>query len=531
MQDSRYKNKPGGGPDGVQHLEEDLVRVLSVRIQGMAKAAAKRKERGRAVVEPAMEKRLWQAWEKAAEENGFDARALRRVFAAINDLAYAKAQGGPAWKSSALNLTTGHIPEFIDVTGPGDTRLTRLMVAAAAVSGGSATFSPVVMNDPLYELVQALAQAGAPLERRDDAVVIEPGGLSFGERTIFAGSDELNLYIMMALAAPHAGRYTVSGTGPAKAADLSAVTAGFARLGVRVTSIEPKSKSLPVRIETPGIERAEIRLPEDFPQDAALALAIAGPGFPQGMKLVWEPGWSGAGFLEQARAVFRILGVPAVEDSHSLDIPHGYRVSGSYAPPLDPVLTSYVLGLAKTCARRVRVSGQWPESAAAAEAAALLESAGLSLKVAHEAVTAEPSGGETASIDAENLDDCLPLALALAIPEGGRIKAPAGYDRLAAEGLVNIFGAELREEGGTIEIGGKNRPDQDTYLAPSAMHALAAMTASPARPGIRLVNPGLLSEVWPGVVQLYRTLFRAPSADRKERDENGRGNKGRRIKL
>jgi 5-enolpyruvylshikimate-3-phosphate synthase len=533
MPDSKYKNKSGPRQDGVQGLEEDLVRILGVRVQGMANAAARRKDRGKPAVDPAMEKRLWRAWENLAIEHGLDAGALRRLFAMLNDLAYAKAQGGATWRSSALNLTPERIPEFIDLTGPGDTRLSRLLTAAAAASGGSATISPVIMNDPLYELVQALAQAGAALERREDAVTAMSGKLAFGERTVFSGADELNLYIMMALAAPHSGRYTISGTGAAKAVDLSPVAAGFARLGVRVTSVEPKSKGLPVRIETPGIERAELRLPENFPPDAALALAVAGPSFPEGMSLVWEPDWSGRRFLDEARALFRMLGVPAEEGEHSLNIPQGYRVSGVYVPPPDPVLSAYVLGLARSTGRRVRLTGRWPESPGAAAAAALLESAGLSLNVAREAVTAEPSSEGAGPIDAERLGDCLPLALALAtgMAEGTVIKAPEGHDEPAAEAFVNAFGAELRSEGGALKVGGGHRPDKDTYLAPSPYYALAALVACPARPGVRLVNPGILSEIWPGAVKLYKTLFRATSADRKESKGNGGGSKGKRIRL
>ena len=531
MDDSKYKNKSAGELDGVQRLEEDLVRVLSVRIQGMAKAAAKRRERGRPVVEPGMEKKLWKAWQAAAEEHGLDARSLRRVFAMLNDMAYAKAQGAPVWKSSALDLSVERTPEFIDVSGPADTRLTRLLLTAAAASKGSARFPGAVMNDPLYEMVQALAQAGADIERGEDGVSVQKGGLGFSERTVFAGTDELNLYLLAALMAPHAGRYTISGAGAAKAADFSPLMDGFSRMGVRVTSIEPKSKSLPVRVETPGIEKAEIRLPAGFPADAALAMAAAGPAFPEGMTIVWEPDWAGTGFIEEARAVFRILGVAAEEGDTFLKIPAGYRISGEYEPPLDPVLTAHLLALAKTTGRRVRVGGQWPETADAAAAAAMLESAGLSVKVAQEAVTAEPAGEKAKEIDAAALPQCMALAVALALVDGARIRPPENYDRLAAEDLANAFGREFRESDGLAEVGGEIRPDVDTYLAPTAMHALAALIASPSRSGVRLVNPGVLSEIWPGVVQIYKTLFRAPGAGPKERKEDGRATKGRRIKL
>jgi 5-enolpyruvylshikimate-3-phosphate synthase len=449
----------------------------------------------------------------------------------LNDMAYAKAQSGPAWKSSALDLSVERMPEFIDVSGPADTRLTRLLTAAAAASEGSAAFPAAVLNDPLYELVQALAQAGAGVERSEDGVTVHEGGLKFGERTIFAGADELNLYIIMALLAPHAGRYTISGAGAAKAAGLSPVMEAFSRMGVRVTCIEPKSTSLPARVETPGIEKAEIRLPADFPADAATALAAAGPAFPEGMTMAWETDWPGAGFVEEARAVFRILGVAAEEGETFLNIPAGYRVSGEYEPPLDPALTAHLLALAKTTGRRVRVGGRWPETAAGAATAAMLESAGLSIKVAQEAVTAEPAGEKAETIDAAALPACMPLAVTLALADGARIRPPENYDRLAAEDLANAFGREYRESDGLAEIGGDIRPDVDTYLAPTAMHALAALIASPARSGVRLVNPGILSEVWPGVVQIYKTLFRAPGAGPKERKEDGRAAKGRRIKL
>jgi len=534
MNDFQNKNNSGSfRPDGGQRLEEDFVRIMAERIKGMAKAATRRKERGKSVVDPTAEKRFWQVWEKAAEENGLDARAMRRLFAMLNDVAYAKSQGGPAWKSSALNLTPERTPEYIDLTGPADVRMTRLLTAAVAASGADAVVSPVVMNDALYELVQALAGAGSDLERQEEAVAARRGELAFGERTVFAGADELNLYMLLALMGPHAGRYTISGTGPAKAMDLSHVTEGFARLGVRLTSIEPQSKGLPVRLETPGIERAEIRLPLDFPADAALALAMAGPSYPEGMSMVWEPDWQGAGFLDEARAMFRILGVPAEEGQNSLNIPAGYRVSGTYAPDLDPVLSGYVLGWAPATGRRVRLAGRWPESAEAAAVAALLESAGLKVHISQEAVTAEPTGKGAGVLDATMGDELLPLAVALALGlEGGaKIKTGESFDRLAVEAMVDAFGAELMVEQGRIGVGGDKQPEDNHFLAPSEYHALGALTASPARPGTRLVNPGVLSDIWPGIIKIYRTLFRAPEAGPKGKDADGRSSKGRRIRL
>lgn len=534
MNKPKHGDKPGPSRQGgMQRLEEDLVRILAVRVQDMARAAARRKERGGPLVDPAMEKMRWQAWEKAAAEQGLDAGAMRRLFSMVNDLAYAKARGGPAWKSSAMNLAPYRIPEEINLSGPGDLKLSRLWAAAAAASGTAASLTPTVMNDPLYELVQALAQAGAMLSRGEDAIVAAPGALEFGERTIFAGADEINLYILLSLIAPHPGRYTISGAGPLKSADLTGVAAGFARMGVRVTSIEPMSKALPLRVETPGVELAEFRLPENFPPDAALALAAAAPSYPGGVSLVWEPGWGGEYFIDEARALFRFLGVPAEEGRDSLKAPPGHRISGPFEPPLDPLLSAYALGLARTTGRRVRVAGAWPESSIASGSAELLRSAGLTLNIAQTAVAAEPSGRRPATIDSGESNYSLPLALALALalPDGAKIKAPRDFDRLAAEEFVNAFGSELHVQGGVLAVQGEGRPVREAFLAQSPHYALAALIASPARPGLRLVNPGVLSEVWPGVIPLYRTIFRASGAGPKENGEDAGGTKGRRIRL
>jgi 5-enolpyruvylshikimate-3-phosphate synthase/chorismate mutase len=531
MPNQRFKKKTTERREGsLFGLEERLVELLAERARILGGRAAERKAAKGPMADPETEKGLWRVWQKAAAEQGLDMKTARRLFVLANGLAYAKARAEHDRRPSVFLLSPNTRPESLETDGPRDRRLARLWTASAAAAGAGARLSPVVLNDPLFELVSALVDAGAGVHRDGPAVVAEQGGApDFSSRRIFAGADELNLYIMMSLASVHPGRYTLSGASMLKAADLRAAAEGFLGLGVRITSIEPYSDGLPLRLETPGVEKAELRLPEEFPRDAALALAAAGPFFPQGLLMAWESGWSGADFLQEARDLFRLLGVPAVETVNSLEVRPGVDVSGDYDLPLDPVLSAYLLGLCAAAGTPVRLGGRWPQGSLAHGALRLLGSFGAPPRTDARAVVMEPGEPSGKELDASGSLHYLPLALALSLSvKQSGIIVPPGADEVLAAAFLEAFGADLEAGDDRWRVRLKQVGQaRGEYAAPDGLWAMAAAVASNFRPGLRLANPGAASETWPGFFRIYMENFRA----RGEKEESDERRKGKRIRL
>lgn len=518
-------------------LDRDLAYLIAKRTRLLGRAATARKAKGLPLADANQERRMRRAWDEVAANQGLELRPLRQIFTLANGLAY---QGVVKPESASRKFVMN--PEVQDLAleqpGPRDRTLTRLILAASVLAGTEAVLAPVVVNDPLVELVKALNQGGASLSWEDGMVKNTGGKASLPGKTIHAGDDPLNLYLLLALALPQIGRTTITGGANLKILDLSTLGHVFSGLGARLTPIEPHLTGAPVRLESAGMTHGAFKVPEGFPPLAALALALAAPTYPEGIRFNWDKGWEGAGLMNLAVRVLRDCGVTAELSETELSVPAGdYAVTA--APdravlPMDVELASALLALPRFVGGSVTLAGHWPADCPVTERAEnVLRAAGIELAVSESGVTATAGDWpEKVDFDATGGLFHLATALGLAAPSDARIQVADDEDTATAEEIAARIGRFARVKPGRVVIVAGREPSNrwsdpmSPFSSPAPEWSLALALASMTAPGITLANPGGLSEVWPGFWGLFAENFKP-----KDIQEDDGRKKGRRIRL
>ena len=535
--------KPGGRPQSMTEeltdLEFEIANLVARRTALLGRSAKARVDKGLPLADPNQERTLRRAWDVVAGREGLEVGPLRGIFTLANGLAYAQATK-PEVGRKAFYFSP-HVKDLdLTMAGPRSLVRTRLWAAVAAVAGADCTLAPIVLNDPLVELVKALNQAGAGLAWEGGTVRCQGGALGFADRTVFAGADLLNLYLLLALALPQVGRMTFTGGAALKVHDLGPAAGVFAGLGARLTALEPYTPGLPARLESGGMTHNTFHVPDALPAEAAVALALAGPTYPDGIRFTWGPEWTGAPLLAHAAAVLRACGVPCELTGGGFSVARGTlavpAAPAGQALPLDPLLAASLLAVPRLAGGRVALSGAWPgDDPLASPARALLAASGLELDFSP-TVAAARSGPWPEAVELDATDPALvPLAVALGLgaPGDTRILVDERGDAATAEIVAERAGRFARVKPGRIVIvagqGAGEWADAERRMSsPSATWTLALALVSLRTPNIGLANPGGLAEVWPGFISLFADNF---TVREKEPEPDDTKKKGRPVRL
>jgi len=470
-----------------------------------------------------LERELWQLWEQEAQACRSDMRSWRKVFSLLQELT---AQAEPEEASRAYVLSPRREPMRIDMRGPGCTLSSRLWAVLAAQTLAPMSVGNVLRNDSLVELAKGLNQAGASLYW-DDAGLHSRGASKarFGEGVVFAGSNSLNLMLLVALCLGRAGSARFTGGAGLKLLDLAPLRGFLPQLGARMAFMHPGSSSVPFRLECSGVLPETVRLPGDMPvemaADLALALCVAAPAYEGGLHLRWGDE------LEERVAPLVALGVHILEScglraelqTGALTVhPGEAALPADIMLPLDPCIATTFLAAPLFAGGTASLHGTWPaELPQWRSATAVLESSGLEVGAKPGAVTSAPATGfRFREVTVGAALDILPLALSMAAWQAlqgqktARLRvAPAGAHELrASRELCELLGLSLEEEGDVLVL--RKDPEAVTgvqaFVAPDARWCMAAALASFAMPGLELSNPGEVSELMPNFWRYFNAL-------------------------
>ncbi len=563
----RTEKRAPGAPslkDAVVDIDRDILRLLLKRHNLL-----ERMRGGKPRLDPAEEKFLREAWQKAVARVSRDADLSGRFFALMQDAAFlprpaaAESEGAEAREPAAgaerreaFNLAPPHKPVEISLTAPLSCRETRAWLFLAAASGQPLQLTPCLMNDPLVDLLKALNQLGAAVTREQDAVVAraaEPMGRP--DKVVYVGDSLWNLFLLLAFYVARPSRVKFLGETELKLVDLSSTRRFLPQLGARFTHVIPRSSGLPARLECSGIVPGRADLPPDVAAGLGAALLLAAPFFEREftLGLAGHPGREEV--LAFALPLLRSAGIAVTERDGAVTVQPGMpTLPQAPALPMDAVLAAFLLALALPLGGDVRLAGTWPEGPEAAAAKEVLEALGLPLAAGEgvlgvklEAPRAPARLSTLAPAALAALPEglaALPLALAACaalsgaeadVPEAvlAALRCPPALaaDFFAAAGLELVDGAlrlspELQRDAG-------KEFSAPVWNAPAPAWALALALAACARPerchGFRLGNPGVLTALYPGFWALYNGLPK-PSPRKREEPEAAPPSRGRRIR-
>lgn len=510
---SRKGQKPKPLPEQLVDTEERIVDLIRRRSRILSELARKRKAKGKSLVDTDQEKKLWEIWKDRGELSGRDEKTLRKVFSLLNDLGY---ELNEADRDRAFKLRPFTSPAAVDVQGPPDRLASRIWMALASACGREASLA-AVWNDPLFELLRALNNAGGELTREEDTVRAFPGpGLAFDGKSIFAGNDPFNLYLLVFLAAREPARCKLTGESGLKQADLQPLFAVLPSLGARGVSLVPGSTGLPMRLEASGAVSDTISVPGNAPAEMldALLTALIARGGHRPVRVQWPRELHERHDPARVRRVCELVGVTAQLDEGLAELPPG-KPDIPHHPQveLDPCLSAYLLALPGLVGGEARLQGVWPSwLREARKAQSLLEGAGLGFRRDSESVQAAAASATDTGreLDPGGSPELSPVAAALAVAAPGCALRPADEEETGhvRQVLDTLRVAYEIEGGGAVRIrSGPEGPfDEIRLRAPGPWWTLGTALLSLARRNIALENPGELASLWPQFWSLFKGL-------------------------
>lgn len=523
--------KDGSLTSEILEMDKALVKLLGKRSRLFKKAAAARKQKKKSLVDPQQEKALWRNWRQAAEANDLDEKMMRALFNAVNGLGYEQVERKQDWE---LPLRPNPEPARIALDGPRDCLLTRMWVFLAASGGKPLQIAPVILNDPLFEMIKALNQAGGSVYWEQDRVLFRGGGaLDFDKKTIFCGQDPFNLYLLLFLAARSPGVCRFSGGSRLKFMNFRALETLVRDLGGRIISLVPGSHGLPLRLEAGGGCEGDIAISSEISTEMLQALILA-------LAVTLQEGETVRLHCpdDDATALFHFPGLSAVledcggfwEKQADGCVIQGrvLRLPEQVDPPLDPMLCGFLLALALVSRGRANLRGHFPRQLPESQAVLrLLQGAGLAAKRSDEAIqgVCENQSGQLLSMDVRGFPRCLPLALALAVSRPGPslLQVEQNEDLDFALSLLDRLQAEYSLEEGSLRIqAGLNlqRCPPLKIHTPNAWWSMALAVIALKRPGLSVHNPGELTQFWPQFWSLFKGLPDPQRAQTKKRVED-----------
>lgn len=534
--------------DDLSDLDGKLLYMLAKRCRLVQRAA-----KGKQVLDREVEKKLWTSFEQAARTHGLDQRLARQLFALLGSFGLEIPEGRRSADKPFVMVPRSE-PADIDAAGPRSLALTRMLAVIAAASGQALRLSGVVLNDPLIELIKALNQTGARLSWTEDGIECKAAPdakpatklgqiaaegeeplLAFEEALIFCGDDAFTLYALMALALREPGRAKFAGGAELKMLDLRRLEAPLLHLGARLAGMNPRSRGVPVRLESGGRMASRIELLPDTPPLFAQALALAAWSYPTGLRLA--PASSGLGeaqarALDEALEALNLCQVKARKQGAEFIVPAG-RPKVPSAPDLglDPVLCAYLLALPALAGGNCRLTGRLSLPAEVQED---LKALGLGLEIDEDQAVLRHAQLAPAALNMGRRAEFLPLALALAakaassgsavslaLPEAGE----GGRGTVALE-ILDRLGLSYAETEAGLDVqaleAGKRPAWDGVWTSPDAHTTLGLALLSFLAPGVAIDNPGGLTALWPrfwacyNALPLVRDLKPAPKEPEKD---------------
>ena len=501
----------------VLDLDRKILHLLNKRNAQLYSLASGRK--GKPHAEPVLEKRLWANWEESGREHGLDPKLLRQLFTQFNLLAIER--GGQRRTGDPYILAPKAEPAQVSVPGPRSLRIPRMLATLAAAANQPLTLAPVILNDPMIELIKGLNQAGAHLSWSEDFVqnveAEDASGapltrlLKFEENLVYAGENAFNFYLMLALALAEAGRCKFTGGASLKLLNIKPLAPTLAALGARLSNMNPHAPGLPVRLECGGRMASRVELTPEISGDFAAALALAAWSYENGLRIVYAAKGDQEHRLREAVNVLRTCGVDARMENGQCIVPPGNpTVPANPELPLDPKLCAYLLALPIFAGGQVRISGSLDHDDPMTDfALGRAEKLGIELTEDDNIIIAKPFKIPTEDVRLGEIPDLLPLAIALGLRAKRHIRVALPDDaeavRMGTE-MLERLGATFRVEDGAFEIEPGTLGWKEPWATPTPFHSLALALVAFMRPGISLDNPGNLIALWPKFWSLYNSL-------------------------
>ncbi|WP_291320607.1 chorismate mutase [Desulfonatronospira sp.] len=527
------KQRPMETIQELKTLDRKLASLIARRSKLVGDLSRSRQDRNKSLADPELEKQLWQIWKKELQPS--NPSLVRQTFTLLNSMGYFEAE--KRHMDKPFCLYPSRRPLDHEFMGPLDQDLVRGLVAMAALTPRQCVLEGLNVNNELLELVKVANECGAGLSWRSSTLLgqgmssVDPDGHS-----LFLGQSAFNFYFFFCLGLGRPSRIKFSGSATLKTLNLRFLLDLAPALGARLSSIEPQSYSLPAKLEAGGNVPAEVEIPSDVDPDFVQALILAASTYSGPLRIKYP-----RGAAPQVMNCLKVLSACRIraEDhgQESITVHPGKSVLDDLAGiPLDPLLSGFLLALARMGKGRVRLKGKWPgDSPRADNILELMRKSGLEINPDEKGIVArDTEPGHNPVFDLRAFPEITPLIfpLALAREDDTPVRLILSRDSMHMETVVDLLALlgyrfSLDEEGVSISGRHGHHDKSPAWTSPGPCWSLGYCLLSFRFPGICLCNPGNLSSLWPGFWKIFTNLSPKKAKDSDEHFQKPR----RRVRI
>ncbi len=513
----------------LEQLENELVRLISRRTKLLGNISRKRRERKESLTDPQLEKNLWKKWKTTAQSG--NKRIYRQLFNQLNNLAYSHAEK-PQEKPFCLYPSQRSLN--ISIPGPKESLETRLYTMIATCTPGIRTITDYPLNDIHVEFIKALNQCKAKLSWEEDTLHSQEAGLDMDGVSVYVGSDEFNLFLMLALGVGRSCVVRFNCSASLKNRNLNFLQPVLQEMGARLNFIEPKTYTLPAKLEASGIFPEHITFPADGDPMFLLALIMAASTYSKPLQIRFPEDMLPAQAVN-CLDIMENCGVSLERSAQSIKIdPSSPVLPRSPEIQLDPILSGYLLAMPLFCKGTVHLTGSWAQCPLSAAVLDLLHHSGLKTEIGEKEIKSTPgTPPQEKVLDIREFPRLLPLATALVAgikQEGSIFVDTAEADVTTAGECLETLGISCKVYPNRLELAPANTaPQKDPpWECPTPLWGLSYALISFTYRGLCLANPGILTSIWPRFWKIFMSL---PEPQKQMQTPSNEGEKTQRRRI
>lgn len=522
--------------DRPRFLKEDVAELdFSILQLLMKRYNLLQKMRRHGHLEPADEKFIRENWQSTASRLSRDPELSGRFFTLMQGLEFLpKPQKNlpdakDIQKRDAFNLRPAPFPVQIKTTAPVANWPVLAWLYLGAASGMPVRVSPTTQANEIVNFTRALMHLGAAISRLHETVpgrqyeviatrAAEPLGRP--DEVIHAGDSHLTLYIFLAHYLGRPSRIKFMGDSGLKMADLAPLRQALPALGARLTHIIPKSSGLPIRVECSAILPQGYDFPHDLPAAFGQALILAAPFYEKPFAINFEAHPEREEIFAKTLPIMEASGAIFSLDNYSINLePCILTLPITPDLPVEASIASFLLALTEPLRGTATLEGSWPDWPKEQEFWLLAETMNLPWKrnaremesasktTLSNFVVSQPLAGRFSKIPTWGVPFFTALAACSALANGKATLTP----EVANLNEVTDFlrACKLKVDPAGAIISDPDLTSTPIWAAPTPEWALALALAACAKnnkQGLRLANPGIMTELWPSFWQFYNSL-------------------------
>ncbi len=506
------KQDPGINQE-LERIDSQLAGLIVKRSRLIGRISQNRQTRDKSLADPELEKRLWKIWKKELPVH--KPSLVRQVFTLLNSMGYFEAEKSRTGRPFCLYPSRRSLN--LELKGPLEQKHIQCMAAMGVLGCRHVHLEDIIPNDQLLELVKLANECGGNLSWHAGSLTGK--GIcdqSLDGRSLFVGQSLFNFYLFFCLGLARPTRIKFSGSALLKTADLKSLQNLAPRLGARLSSIEPQSYSLPAKLEASGDLPPEIVLTRELDPEFVRALILTASNFPSPVSIVYAPETEAT--VQTCARVLSHCRISALweQKEHRITIhPGSPTLESSMEVSLDPLMSGFLLAMARVGRGTVRLLGHWPQDLPQARCILnLLRRAGLEFQTGRDFIQArEKMPSQKPVFDLTHCPETVPLILAPALSreEEGPVRLVLQDTSEQLEvvmDLLSLLGYEfaLDQEGLLIKNRQRIQEKSPVWTSPGPYWTLGYCLLSFRFPGICLANPDSLSPVWPGFWKIFTKL-------------------------